>query len=195
MELGREAGLVAFTALPREQRGGVAERAEVVAPVGPARDWSSRDILERVAVETPQEEADVVDPVPALGLLDLPDVHRVTRVIEGALDPAHPLDRSDVGPGALRADVLEHLVPAKELEELHRVGRPAGDVPGELLEHRQRALASSVVDGLGDVGADANGHGRPETRASQVGEELGGGVGEAIRLASNSRLFETRSPM
>ena len=91
MELGREAGLVAFTALPREQRGGVAKRAEVVAPVGPARDWSSRDILERVAMETPQEEADVVDPVPALGLRHLPDVHRVTRVIEGALDPAHPL--------------------------------------------------------------------------------------------------------
>ena len=165
MQLGGEPGLVAFAALAREQRRRVAERAEVIAPVGTAGDGSRGDVLERVAVETPEEEADVVDAVPALGLVDLADVHGVARVVECALDPAHPLDGPDVGPGALGPDVLEHLVPAEQLEELDGVGRPAGDVPGQLLEHRYGALAAPVVDGLGDVGPDADGDGRPEVRA------------------------------
>ena len=51
------------------------------------------------------------------------------------------------GPG-----VVEVLGPAEQLEELDGVRAPAGDVAGQLLEHRQGALAAPVVDRLGDVG-------------------------------------------
>ena len=89
-------------------------------------------------------------------------------------------------------DVLEHLVPAEQLEELHGVGRPAGDVARQLLEHRQRALAPPVVDGLGDVCPDAHGDGRPEVRPAQVREELGRRVGRGDPARVEQRVVGRR---
>ena len=82
---------------------------------------------------------------------------RVARLVERAVDALVALERAHVEPGRLRPEVLEVLRPAEQLEELDRVGGPAGDVARQLLEHRQRALAPAVVDRLGDVGAGADG--------------------------------------
>ena len=88
---------------------------------------------------------------------DRAHVDAVRGLVERAADAVVALERAHVEVGGLRADVLEVLAPADELEELDGVRGPAGDVARQLLEHRQRALAAPVGDRLGDVGAAADG--------------------------------------
>ena len=54
------------------------------------------------------------------------------------------------------AQMVEVLVPDKQLEHRDRVALPARDVAREAAEHRQRALAPAPVDRVGDVGAAAD---------------------------------------
>ena len=49
--------------------------------------------------------------------------------------------------------MVEILRVAKRLEEFDRVGAPAGDVAGKLLEHEDRAFAPPHGDGVGDFRA------------------------------------------
>ena len=102
----------------------------------------------------------------------------MARLVERAVDAVVALERAHVEAGALRADVLEVLAPAEELEELDGVRRPARDVAGELLEHRQRALAAPVGDRLGDVRPAADGE---------------GGAGRAAQVGDSSRAVSSRS--
>ena len=95
--------------------------------------------------------------VPAVVLADRAHVDAVGRLVERAADAVVALERADVEVRGLGADVLEVLAPADQLEELDGVRGPARDVAGELLEHRQRALAAPVGDRLGDVRPAAHG--------------------------------------
>ena len=89
----------------------------------------------------------------------------------GAVDALVALERADVEPAAWGRRCSRYWRPAEQLEELDGVRGPAGDVAGQLLEHRQRALAAAVVDRLRDVGAGADRDRRAQVRAAQVGEQ------------------------
>ncbi len=95
----------------------------------------------------------------------------MARLVEGPVDALVAFERADVEPRRLRPEVLEVLRPAEQLEELDRVNGPAGDVPRELLEHRQRPLAAAVVDRLGDVGPRADLDRRPQVGPDQIRED------------------------
>jgi hypothetical protein len=70
------------------------------------------------------------------------------------------------------------LVPVEQGEEFHDMGVPPGHVARQLFQHGRRALPPPVIDGLGDVGAQANRARRLEVRAREVGEaRLGRGCG------------------
>ena len=172
VELRRQARLLVLTPRVGEERSGVAERAEVEAPR--RRRRLPRIDEQPVGDEPPEEEADVLDRVPAVEGRDRRHVDGVARLVERAVHTLVALVRADVEPARLRPEVLEVLRPPEQLEELDGVGRPAGDVPRELLEHGQRALAAAVVDRLRHVGARADGDRRPQVGPRQVGEQLVG---------------------
>jgi hypothetical protein len=83
--------------------------------------------------------------------VDVSHVRGVRRAVERPVDQLERVPVVDIGGAAApEAYVVDVLRPAEELEELDRLRRPAGDVVGELLDHRRRALAPPVGDRVGD---------------------------------------------
>ncbi len=107
--------------------------------------------LDRIALQPVKEEAHVLDVVPPLDSPGRLDVDGMRHLIEPPVDAVHRVDVPDVGPSGLEPQMVEVLGPPQQLEELDCVGAPAGDVTRQLLQHRQGALASPVVDRLGDI--------------------------------------------
>ncbi|MEO3891422.1 hypothetical protein [Nonomuraea sp. B5E05] len=95
-------------------------------------------------------------------------VERAARA--GWADQRGRLDAGGVaqrrGGGPVKAHVVDVGGGDEQRMVLDRAGRPVGDVPGDLFEHRHRALTPPVGDGVGDQGAAAD-------RGSHVGRRLG----------------------
>ena len=86
-----------------------------------------------------------------------PHVDAVRERIERAVGPADALQPPRIaqvgGAAATRMPMIEMLHPAEPAVELHRARRPAGGIAGQVFQQRQRALAPTRVDRVGDVGA------------------------------------------
>ena len=117
---------------------------------------------DRIAAEPPHEQADLVEAIPARGerRRDPAHIDGVRRHLEWAVDQAERPGPPDVGqpagpqPGrGVVAEQPDRLGEDEQLAELHRAGRPAGDVGGQFLEQRQGALAAAGGDGVSDVAA------------------------------------------
>ena len=160
---------VEFPAQTSEQGGWVAERTEMVAPRYHRRP--RRRVDEGIALQPPQEKADIADVVPSFRLGRLAHVDRVHGLVKRAVDAFHDVERAEIGPRALKPQVLEKLRPAEQLEELDHVRRPAGHVAGELFEHHRRCLAPAIMDGLCHVGAGADRHRRAQIFSGQIGKQ------------------------
>ena len=117
----------------------------------------------RTASVAPQEDADVRDVV-AAGPRRAPGgdpayVGGVGEVVEGRRSAGRPRPSGLVvaqvrpSPRACGRRWFMYCVVDEQLEELDGPRRPAGDVAGELLEHRRGALAAAVGDRVGDLGA------------------------------------------
>jgi hypothetical protein len=83
--------------------------------------------------------------------------------------------------------VVHVLAGDQALEELDHVGRPAGDITRQLLQHGDRALAPTIGNGVRDLGAAAD-DGRRDavqrTIADQIADvrdrPLGAGLDERV---------------
>src|SRR5438874_1768011 len=96
--------------------------------------------------------------------------------IERSIDSFHPVERADISPLTLRPQVVHMLCPAEQLKELDCMRRPARHVTSELFEHRERALAATIVDGVGDIGANARGYRWPQVAPSKIRKKRLGGI-------------------
>src|SRR5262245_11310223 len=90
VQFGSQPCLIPLTPPACKQWCRVPQWAEVIAP-GQTR-LPGRDLLERVALQPPEEEANVADVVPALGLPDGTYVHGVTYGVERAFQAVDRFD-------------------------------------------------------------------------------------------------------
>src|SRR4051812_14822202 len=123
-----------------------------------ARRPLGSDADEGIAAQAPDEETDLLDVVASAPLAEWANVDGPDDVIKR---PTEPVERVDVrqvdGPDSIdaagserlqSAQMVQVLHPLELLEERDDARRPAGDVRGEVLEHRQRAFAPAVRDGV-----------------------------------------------
>jgi hypothetical protein len=183
VQLGAESGVIAFGSQLCKQRRWITERAAMITP------WQAslpcRHVGQWIAGEAPEEEAEVAKVVPAFLLGGLADVNRVTGDVERAIDALHAVEGTDIGPLALEAQMFEELRPTQQVEKFHSVRWPAGDVAGQLFEHRQGGLATAIVDGFGDIGADTRGdRGRKSLPARSLPNSVFAVSGACVRLPS-----------
>src|ERR1700742_1025862 len=88
----------------REERSGIAQRAEVIT-VSVVGRFVRRNPSQRVRFEPPKEQADLLDVVPARVLADRPDIDRVGGDIEGAVNAAEGVEISQIdGTNAVDAE-------------------------------------------------------------------------------------------
>jgi len=115
----------------------------------------------------------------------------VARGVERALQELERLGAAQVARAQARHPqvVPDALGPPQALEHLGGVRPPAGDVAGQLLEHRESPLAPPVVDRLRHVGAVAQRHVRHQVGPAQVGEQLLGlgGARDAAAVEERQR--------
>ncbi len=104
--------------------------------------------------------------------LQLAHVHRVTGLIERAIDAIHSIHRANVGPLTLRSKMFEVLIPTEQFKKFDRVRGETRDIARQFFEHRQRALAPTVVDCLGNIGARARGNRWTQIFAEEIGEKF-----------------------
>jgi hypothetical protein len=114
-------------------------------------------------------EADVADIIPALILGDRPHVDGMGDLVEGAVEPVHAFDGTDVGRAQrMEAQMIAYpLRPAEKLEILDRMRRPSGNIARQLPEHRKRALPAPEVNRFRDIGPRAQRDEGPEPAARQ----------------------------
>ena len=142
----------------RVQRDVVAERAEPEASSGRVgRIGRGRRATDRLGIDPPQEEPDVRDVVAAATGGDPASLERPWQRVERRADPFQAVAiahrRRDEIAGA---PVVHRLVGRQQREVLDHAGIPAGHVPGELFEHRGRALPPPEGDRMGEFGPTPN---------------------------------------
>ena len=184
---------------PVEEGGIQAERVKGVAAIcgvvdsagGAASRTSFRRCggrLNRIALETPQEQTDVRDVVSSAAGRYRARVQRVGDGLERSAQQFEALGVAQVRCAQiLRAQVVEVLRGGEQLEELDHSRRPGADVARQLFQDRGRALAAPVGDGVRDVGAVADGAGadreeRPcREQIADVGHDpIGTGLDEPV---------------
>lgn len=136
------------------------------------------DIFHAVGSKPPQEKANIAEVVPPFVLTGEAHVHGVAHEVKRAVEAIDGFRTAQVGAaGTVHAKVIEVLIPNEQLKELDGMGRPAGDVTGQLFEHRESTFAAPVVDGLGDVGSSANCVRGSKIRSDEVREQFAGCIG------------------
>jgi hypothetical protein len=123
----------------------------MVAPVGRVGDRARVAAFHSIALQAPQEQANVGSVVFAADIIYVPHLGGVGYALEGAVEQIETVRVAQVHRGALaQPQVIEVLRGHQKLEELDGFRRPAGDVAGHLLQHRHSALAASVAQRVGD---------------------------------------------
>ena len=102
----------------------------------------------------------------------LPHVHGVRDGVEGGVAPVQFFPVAQIRRVVRMGTQMIHvLCPAQQLEKLHRPRRPAGDIARQLFEHRCRALAAAIADGIGHIGA-RRGHIRHHAVQGAIADEI-----------------------
>ncbi len=163
-----------------EERRVVAERAEEEVSVVAECGGDCVRARERVGAKAPEEDADVRDVVAPAAARDAAHVGRVRDVglalkaLEGRAEIFEPIRVAHVEETlVLRPQVVHVLRRREQLKELDGARGPARHVAGQLLKHRRRALATPVADGVGHLGARAEGRsagGRQARDADEIAD-------------------------
>ena len=139
-----------------EQRNVHCIGQEEIAPVRRAGCGMRRRLIEPIALQPPQEDADVHDVVAAAAERHGTDIGGARGGIEGTADQLQVRRVAQVvGARIVEAHMVGVLRPAEPREIFHRMRRPARRVARHRLEHRHGALAAAVLQRVGDVGAGA----------------------------------------
>ena len=138
-----------------EQRDIATERIEHVSL---GVHLTRRDVPKDIALEPPQEQADVRNVVSASRVVDVAHVGQVRGLLERCVVQSDGTSAANVDRERVRGPrVVDVLRRGRALEEFHRLAAPAGDVAGELFEHGGRALPPAVRQRVGDVAPLAEG--------------------------------------
>ena len=158
---------------PVEQRRVDPNRVEPKAAVGRIAHRPRRHPLQRIRLQAPQENPEIGDVPAAPATADAPHLGRAGCIGKGRIDQVEaigPICRrgvpgrgAQVGRAEVRwADVVDVLGGAQQLKELDGPGPPVGHIPRQLFQDRSGALAATVAQRVGDIGAVGIDPGAPD---------------------------------
>src|SRR5205814_1026086 len=103
----------------------VAQGTELVTPVGRAGNGASGAPLNRIALQPPEEQPNIRDVVLASSIVNMPNVHAVSKAVKGGIDQFKLVCVPQVYSGrAGYAHMVQILRGHEKLKELYNVRRP-----------------------------------------------------------------------